>query len=36
MEVVIEMQEVTEQPAVIELSVECLSMVGGGVVACGI
>ncbi len=31
MEVVIEMQEeVVEQPAVIELSAECLSMVGGG------
>ena len=31
MEVVIEMQEeVIEQPAVIELSAECLSMVGGG------
>ena len=35
MEVVIEMQEeVMEQPAVIELSAECLSMVGGGVSAC--
>ncbi len=32
MEVVIETQEeVTEQPVVIELSAECLSMVGGGV-----
>ena len=31
MEVVIETQEeVTEQPVVIELSAECLSMVGGG------
>ena len=31
MEVVVEMQEeVIEQPAVIELSAECLSMVGGG------
>jgi hypothetical protein len=35
MEVVIETQEeVIEQPAVIELSTECLSMVGGGVMAC--
>ena len=34
MEVVIEMQEeVIEQPAVIELSAECLSMVGGGLLA---
>lgn len=32
MEVVVEMQEeVIEQSAVIELSAECLSMVGGGV-----
>ena len=32
MEVVIEVQEeVIEQPAVIELSAECLSMVGGGI-----
>lgn len=32
MEVVFEMQEeVVEQPAVVELSAECLSMVGGGV-----
>ena len=31
MEVVIETQEeVTEQPVVIELSAECLSMAGGG------
>ena len=31
MEVVIETQvEVTEQPGVIELSAECLSLVGGG------
>ncbi len=35
MEVVIETQEeVTEQPVVIELSAECLSMVGGGVISC--
>ena len=36
MEVVIETQEeVTEQPAVIELSAESLTMVGGGRLAAG-